>query len=78
MAKTKEITCACGCGKKKKVRVADIKRGWGRYYSKSCKAVAQTRKLRCVTPNGRGSPFEEYINSIHPFSSEGLGQDGYG
>lgn len=39
-----EITCACGCGRKKEVRTADVKRGWGRYYSKSCKAKAQTKR----------------------------------
>jgi len=33
-----EITCKCGCGRKKLVRVADQKRGWGKFYSKSCKA----------------------------------------
>lgn len=44
MAKTKNITCACGCGRNKDVRTADIKRGWGKYYSKSCKAKAQERK----------------------------------
>ena len=32
-----EITCACGCGRTKMVRVADIKRGWGKFYDKSCK-----------------------------------------
>ena len=36
-----EILCACGCGRKKMVRTADTKRGWGKYYSKSCKARAQ-------------------------------------
>lgn len=25
------------------VRVADLKRGWGKYFSKSCKAKAQSR-----------------------------------
>lgn len=44
MAAMKEITCACGCGRKKKVRVSDIKRGWGKYYSKSCKAKAQEKR----------------------------------
>lgn len=39
-AKT-EITCKCGCGRKKMVRDADIKRGWGLYHSKSCKARRQ-------------------------------------
>ena len=41
MAKAQEITCKCGCGRKKLVRVADIKRGWGLFYSKSCKASYQ-------------------------------------
>lgn len=36
-----EITCKCGCGRKKMVRVADVKRGWGKFYSKSCKAKKQ-------------------------------------
>lgn len=44
MAKMKLITCSCGCGRQKKVRLSDIKRGWGKYYSKSCKARAQERK----------------------------------
>ena len=39
-----EITCKCGCGRKKMVRNADIRRGWGKYYSKSCKAVDQERR----------------------------------
>lgn len=43
MAKMKEITCKCGCGRKKMVRVADVKRGWGKFYSKSCKAKYQIR-----------------------------------
>lgn len=39
-----EIVCACGCGRKKAVRTADIKRGWGKFYSKACKAKAQAKK----------------------------------
>lgn len=31
------------CREPIRVRVADHKRGWGRYCSKSCKAVAQDR-----------------------------------
>lgn len=44
MASMKEITCKCGCGRKKMVRVADIARGWGKFYSKSCKARFQEKK----------------------------------
>jgi len=28
----------------KNVRISDIKRGWGKYYNKSCKAKAQAKK----------------------------------
>lgn len=43
MAAMTEITCKCGCGRKKMVRVADRNRGWGLYFSKSCKAKKQER-----------------------------------
>lgn len=39
-----EITCACGCGRKRMVRSADVRRGWGKYYNKSCKAKHQERR----------------------------------
>ena len=45
MSVTQKIICACGCKREKLVRVADIKRGWGRFYSKSCKARGE-HKLR--------------------------------
>ena len=106
-----EITCACGCGKKKMVREADVKRGWGKYFSKSCKAKAQAnkhggrakmskeRRFQCLCEaheDGRLSDEYFYMtleneysefktvddewqcyihNDVHPFSSEGLGQD---
>ncbi len=44
MAKMVEITCKCGCGRKRMVRQVDINRGWGIYFSKSCKATHQERK----------------------------------
>jgi hypothetical protein len=31
-----ETQCECGCEKSFTVRVADMKRGWGKFYSKSC------------------------------------------
>lgn len=43
MIAMKEIICACGCGRKKTVRVVDLARGWGKYFSKSCKAIHQTK-----------------------------------
>ena len=44
MATMQEITCRCGCGRKKMVRTADIKRGWGKFFNKSCKARHQERR----------------------------------
>jgi len=42
MAKMVEITCHNKrCKKKKMVREADVKRGWGKFCSKSCKAQEQ-------------------------------------
>lgn len=38
------------CRRKKMVRRADIARGWGKFCSKRCKAVEQTRRT------GRGKP----------------------
>jgi hypothetical protein len=44
MPRMTNIICKCGCGKKKAVRTADVKRGWGLFFSKSCKAIYQGRK----------------------------------
>lgn len=45
------------CGKKIRVRKADVKRGWGRFCSKSCKALEQegrTGQYADLIKNGRG------------------------
>ncbi|WAS28487.1 hypothetical protein [Vibrio phage LV6] len=47
------ITCACGCNRTREVREADVKRGWGKYYDKSCKAKAQAKE-REARHNGKG------------------------
>ena len=39
-----KMTCKCGCTQTKMVRTADVKRGWGKFFSKSCKAKYQERK----------------------------------
>jgi len=53
--------CEC-CGAEMAVRAADIKRGWGRYCSKRCKAVAHDRR--------EGGSYRAYAATIHPFSQE--------
>lgn len=72
MSKMVKIKCACGCGREKNVRFADVKRGWGRYFSKSCKAYHQTKMT------GKGKPVQNISENvdwdIHPFSDEAFGQ----
>lgn len=47
MPKLVQVTCLT-CGTPFLARKADIDRGWGKFHSKSCKAVYQSRKK---TPN---------------------------
>lgn len=52
-----EITCANKkCGDKKMVRAADVKRGWGKFCSKSCKAAKQ---------EARTGQYKKYLNAVH-------------
>lgn len=55
------INCAC-CKKEVKVRPADVKRGWGKYCSKSCKAKVQEKRTGQYKAylNGRG------VSNLHP------------
>lgn len=76
-----EVTCF-NCNKKIMARVADIKRGWGKFCSKSCKAKKQEARTGQYKRYLQGSSetleeyhYEDYLNEIHPFSSERLGQD---
>lgn len=82
--------CKC-CKSSFEARLADVKRGWGIYCSKRCKAIVQERKNGQHTAyrQGRGvsnlhperlkqydtrTEYEKYLDEIHPFSSEALGQ----
>lgn len=72
------------------VRMVDHKRGWGNFCDKSCKAKYQENRngQYAAYMNGRGvsnlhpgrlkdydrDDWDDYVESIHPFSSEGLGQ----
>lgn len=80
MASMTEITCKCGCGRKKMVRTADVKRGWGRFFDKSCKAREQERRTGQYArfknggaPSAPGCHSGDAIDE-HIFSSEALGQ----
>jgi len=73
-----EIICACGCGRKKMVRKADRKRGWGKFYSKSCKAKYQERRTgqnrtyreHQAQTNHLGFYVEHEFSDAHLFSNE--------
>jgi len=73
MASMTEITCICGCKRKRMVRNADIKRGWGKYFNKSCKARKQHQTMP-YHPRVERDSWDEYVDGLHPFSSEALGQ----
>ncbi len=49
-----EIICKCGCSRKKLVRTADVKRGWGKFFSKSCKAIHQEKQYKIDIAEFRG------------------------
>lgn len=49
--KTQTVKCKC-CKLPFIARVADIKRGWGKFCSKSCKAIRQTQRTGYAGPNG--------------------------
>lgn len=54
MASMTEITCKCGCKRKRMVRTADVKRGWGQFFDKSCKARHQERRTgQCADYHSR-------------------------
>ena len=50
MPEMRTITCKCGCGRTKEVRKADVDRGWGLFFDKSCKAKWQTKKYNSKRP----------------------------
>lgn len=53
MAEMVEVACKW-CGTKKMVRSADVKRGWGKFCSKACKAKDQTKRHNGRMKFGQG------------------------
>jgi len=58
------VTCVCGCCKTFEARTADVKRGWGKYFNKSHKAIAQEARtgqhaaFKTRAGNGLRAPYE--------------------
>jgi hypothetical protein len=75
MAATAQYTCANrGCGCAFTARIADRKRGWARYCSKSCKAVQQERRTGAYRAfcdrQARTNGDEGLFTDAHLFSNE--------
>lgn len=66
----------CRCGAKFKARTADVKRGWGKFCSKRCKAREQEART-----NGQYKRYQQSdpdtVNWGHPMAQgyEGHGQE---
>lgn len=77
-----EVNCK-SCGTKFEARVADRRRGWGKFCSKSCKAKKQGRKYPARSPLRHPRTIEDVLgynepdwdDDTHPFDSAALGQD---
>lgn len=84
MARMIDKKCEC-CGIEIRVRAADVKRGWGKFCSKSCKAKVQEKRngQHAAYLQGRGvsnlhperlRDYHEFDDAAHPFSTEALAQ----
>jgi hypothetical protein len=72
MAQMIEKQCKC-CKQPISVRLADHKRGWGNFCSKSCKAKVQEQKngQHKAYLNGRG------VSNLHPERLKHYSKEGY-
>lgn len=79
--KTVDVNCK-SCGTQFSARVADRKRGWDKYCSKSCKAKNCTNGKRAYANRHNSERNESNIgysndpveDAFHPFDSHSLGQ----
>jgi hypothetical protein len=72
MAAMTDRKCKC-CGAVFSARIADVKRGWSQYCTKSCKARVQERKngqYRAYL-QGRG------VSNLHPARLKNYSKEGY-
>lgn len=87
----KETYKCAQCNSLFEARIADRKRGWARFCSKSCKAIKQEKRTGQMTEylmrghkgknskrrrgnDGGNLSWDEYLDSLHPFDPEVLGQ----
>ena len=77
MARTVQVKCARkGCTQIFDARVADRKRGWGKFCSKSCKAKEQeSRTHQNAKYHQRLNRSQDIEDSFHPHDPYSLGQE---
>ena len=75
-----EITTCKNCGISFPVRKADLKRGWGLFCGKRCKAIEQERRTgqysRFKLANNEHNLGSDWDEALHPLSGDGIGQTG--
>lgn len=69
MPSTTERTCKT-CGEKFMARTADVKRGWAKFCTKSCKAVFQEKKTGQYAAFLNRRDSEPSFSNAHQFSNE--------
>lgn len=62
------------CGDPFRARTADRKRGWGRFCSKSCKAIRQTQRTGIGADGKRWLPNGGWIIGGEQFDRHGISQ----
>lgn len=90
MASMTTVTCGNKkCRKEFQARTADVKRGWGRFCSKSCKAKKQTRDTGISGPDYRATgravnemkhgkyTKSKFNGGVAPWDAAGVSKDTY-
>ena len=74
MSRGAKVTVKCQCCKQPfEARVADRKRGWARFCSKSCKAIRQTQRSGYGGPNSYRSEQTGFAMSPADLACGGYG-----
>ena len=67
-----DVKCANkSCGTVFPARAADVKRGWGRFCSKSCKAVEQEKRTHQHANHQKRSAYEREFGGVAQFDRRG-------
>ncbi len=56
-----KVFCQCGCGRKVLIRKSDIKKGWGKYFSKECRMIVELKSNEIFK---KFFPHQDIINNL--------------